>query len=65
MSEGMNVFRVYGKKQSKLVRISLPIVLAIIIMVSVAGYADMMMEPLAEVGMEFVVLTLYIIMAAL
>ena len=65
MSEGMNVFRVYGKKQSKLVRASLPIVLAIIIMVSVAGYADMMMEPLAEVGMEFVVLTLYIIMAAL
>ncbi len=65
MSEGMGIFRVYGKKQSRINKIGLPIVLAIMIMLSMAGYVDMMMEPLTEIGMEFVVLTLFVIMAAL
>ena len=65
MSEGMNVFRVYGKKQSKLFRIGVPLLLAVIVMMSVAGYADMMMDPLAEVGMEYVALTVFIVVAAL
>ena len=64
MSEGMNVFRLHGKKQSKWFRIGLPILLGAMIMFSVAGYADMMMEPLAEVEMEFVVLTLFVIISA-
>ena len=65
MSEGMNIFRLSGKKQSKFSRIGVPIILAIIIMVSVAGYVDMMMEPLAKVGMEFVVLTIFVIFGAI
>ena len=65
MSEGMNIFRMHGKKQSKWFKIGLPIFLAAMIMFSVAGYADMMMEPLAEVGMEFVVLTLFVIISAI
>ena len=64
MSEGMNIFRLHGKKQSKWFRIGLPILLGAMIMFSVAGYADMMMEPLAEVEMEFVVLTLFVIISA-
>ena len=64
MSEGMNVFRLHGKKQSKWFKIGLPILLGAMIMFSVAGYADMMMEPLAEVEMEFVVLTLFVIISA-
>lgn len=65
MSEGMNVFRIYGKKQSKLFRIGVPVFLAVIVMMSVAEYADMMMEPLAEVGMQYVALTVFVIVAAL
>lgn len=65
MSEGMNIFRISGRKQSKVMRIGLPIIVAVLLMFSVGFYADMMMEPLVEVGMEFVVLTLFVVIGAL
>ena len=44
MSEGMNIFRISGRKQSKVMRIGLPIIVAVLLMFSVGFYADMMME---------------------
>ena len=65
MSEGMNLFRISGKKKSQSSKIGLPIVLAVILLMSVGSYAEMMMEPLEGTGMEFVILTLFVVFAAL
>lgn len=64
MSEGMNVFRLSGKKQSKITRIGFPLLMAVFCAFSVAIYAEMTLDFLAGTGMDFVMLTLFVLFAA-
>lgn len=65
LSEGMNPFRISGKKQNGLKRIGIPVIVAIWVMMAMAMYGLSMMEPLAESNMEYVTLTVFALFSAL
>ena len=64
MSEGMNIFKVNTKKKSKFVKIFLPIILVLALMSSMFAYSAMFMEQLSIAKMEFVLLTIFIIVTS-
>lgn len=64
MTEGMNLFKISTKKNSKCTKIVLPIFLSLVLMGIMYSYADAMMEQLAPINMHFVVLTLFIILTS-
>lgn len=65
MSEGMSLFKVKNRNSSKARKTALFVVLGICVCFSVYSYADMMLEPLVGTGMEFSVLTMYSLVAAI
>ena len=65
MSEGMNIFKVSTKKKSKFSKIILPVVLALIIMSTMYSYADGINEMLEPGGLQFVVITLFILFTSI
>jgi len=64
MTEGMNLFKISTKKNSKFTKIVLPVFLSLVLMGIMYSYADAMMEQLAPINMHFVVLTLFIILTS-
>ena len=64
MSEGMNLFRISTKKKNTFTRIGLPIFLSLVLMGLMGSYSQTLMEQLAPVNMQFVVLTLFIILTS-
>lgn len=64
MSEGMNVFKVNTKKKSTMTKKLLPIFLTLMIMGLMASYSVTIIEVLQPVHMEFVLLTLFIILTS-
>lgn len=60
MTQNMSLFKIKTKKQTQLSKITIPLFLAVALFISIASYANMLIEPLAEVNLEFVVLTLFI-----
>lgn len=65
MSDGMSLFRIKVRGGGKLKKVLLFGFLIIAVFVSIYGYADMMLEPLAGTGMEYSVLTIYSLVAVL
>ena len=61
MSEGMNIFKINTKKSSTFTKVFLPIILTITIMGIMASYAETIILQLKSTNMEFVVLTLFIL----
>ena len=61
MTEGMSLFKVNIKKQSSLGKIMIPILLTLFIMGTFYSYAEIFIEQLKMVNMEFVILTLFIV----
>ncbi|MBQ3321128.1 hypothetical protein IJG71_03335 [Candidatus Saccharibacteria bacterium] len=61
--EGMSLFKFKTKGYDKTKKMALFVFLAIVVFVSVYGYADMMLEPLSGTGMEHSVLTMYSLVA--
>ena len=61
MTEGMSIFKIKNKNSSKISKKLLPIVLAILVFFSIWSYANMFMEELVKVHLEFVLLTLFIL----
>ena len=61
--EGMSLFKFKTKGYDKTKKMALFVFLAIVVFVSVYGYADMMLEPLSGTGMEYSVLTMYSLVA--
>ena len=59
MTDNMSIFKINGKKRSEFSKKILPIVLAFICFFSIWSYANVFMEPLVEVHMEYVLLTLF------
>ena len=64
MSEGMNIFRISTKKQNNFTKIILPILLAFIIMGTMYSYAEGIMISLQTVHMEYVLLSLFILITS-
>ena len=65
MSEGMNVFRINTKKQNKFTKILLPIFLALTIMWLMYSYSELLMQELSPIHMEFVLLTLFVVLTSI
>ena len=65
MSEGMNVFAINIKKQNTFSKFVLPFLIAFCLMGVMYSYSEMIMEQLAPVKMEFVLLTLFVIITSI
>ena len=64
MHEGMSLFKFKTKRGGKARKAAIFALLALCVFASIYGYADMMLEPLAGTGMEYTVLTMYALVAA-
>ena len=64
MSEGMNIFKISTKNKSKFTKVILPIILTIILMGAMCSYSITIITQLREINMEFVLLTLFIIITS-
>lgn len=62
MSSDMSLFKIKNKNQSN--KIMVPIVLTILCFFSIWSYANIIMEPLVSVHLEYVLLTLFIVMTS-
>ena len=60
MTENMNLFRVKGKNQNERSKKIIPIVLALIIFFTIWSYANMIMETLVQMHIEYILLTVYV-----
>lgn len=65
MTDNMNLFRVKSKNQSEKSKKIIPIVLALLIFFMIYSYADMMIEPLVEVHLEYIILTIFVALTSL
>ena len=65
MSEGMNIFRISTKKKNTFNKFVLPIILALVIIGVMYEYSEMIMGQLQTVNMEFVILTLFILVTSI
>ena len=65
MTEGMNLFKVSTKKKNAFTKIVLPIILAFLLMRAMYSYSELIMEQLEPVNMEYVLLTLFIIVTSM
>ena len=59
MTQDMSLFRLNGKNRSEASKKIIPIALALCIFISIGSYADMMIEPLAAVKSEHVMLMVF------
>lgn len=64
MTEGMNIFRINTKKNSKLSKI-LPIIISLFLMIMMYSYSELIIKPLRSVHMEFALLTLFILLTSI
>ena len=62
MTDNMAIFKIKSKNQSKKTKIMLPIFLFICIFFSIWSYANMIMEPLLEVHLEYILITLFVLL---
>jgi len=65
MTEDMNLFKISTKKNNTFTKIFLPIILALIIMISLGSYSSMLIEGLEKIKMEFVLLTIFILFTSI
>ncbi len=64
LSEGMNFFRISGRNRSTFMKIWVPIIISVLFMLAMGSYGELMMEPLEGTGLEYVVLTIFVVFAA-
>ena len=65
MSQDMSLFKIRAKNESKMNKIILPIVLALIVMFSVGSYAAILAEELATYNLIYIILTIFIMITSL
>ena len=64
MTAGMNLFKISTKKNSTFVKMFLPIAITLLLMGSIYGYADFIMQGLVEINMGYVILSLFVILTS-
>ncbi len=65
LTEDMNLFKISTKKKNNFTKIVLPIFLAIVLMGTMYGYSEAIMEELEKVNMEFVLLALFVLFVSI
>ena len=65
MSEGMNLFKISTKKNNFFSKIGLPVFLIFVIMGVMYSYSEMIIKELKPINMEFVLLTIFIIVTSI
>ncbi len=65
MSENMSLFRIRSKKQTQTSKIVIPIILAFFLFFTIWSYANMIMEPLVKVNLEYALLTLFVMITSI
>ena len=65
MSQDMSLFKIKSKNESNARKIVLPIVLALIVMLSIGSYAVMFAEELAPKNLTYIILTIFIMVTSL
>ena len=65
MTENMNLFKIRNKKDSKRSNVILPIFLGLCVFFSIWSYANVIMEPLINVNLEYVLLTLFVLLTSI
>ncbi|MGN1299061.1 MAG: hypothetical protein ACI4UE_03665 [Candidatus Scatovivens sp.] len=65
MSQDMSLFKIKSKNESKFNKIILPIVLALILMLSIGSYAAMLAEELVKYNLTYIILTIFIMVTSL
>lgn len=60
MSDNMSLFKIKTKSQSKKAKLILPIFLFMFIFFYIVGFSNMIIEPLIEINLEYVLLTLFV-----
>ena len=61
MTDNMSIFKIKSSSQKKSSKMMLPIVLFLCIFFTIWSYANMIMEPLIEVHLEYVLITLFVL----
>lgn len=64
MSEGMNIFKVNTKKPNNFTQKVLPIIIAILVMISIYFYAEKVITKLQPINKEFILITLFIVITS-
>lgn len=65
MTDNMSIFKIKTKNQTKAIKKLLPIFVVVSLFFSLWSYANMFMEPLSQVHLEYVVLTLFILLTSI
>ena len=65
MTDNMSLFRINIKNNTKLSKRLFPILIGVALFFSIWSYANIIMEPLVKVHLEFVLLTLFILLTAI
>lgn len=65
MSQDMNLFKTKNKRETKISKMMLPIVIALIVMFSIGSYVYMIAEELAPLGLTYIILTIFIMLTSL
>lgn len=65
MSQDMSLFKIRAKNESKMNKIILPIVLALIVMFSVGSYAAILAKELTTYNLTYIILTIFIMVTSL
>ena len=65
MTEGMNIFKINTKNNNTFRKVALPIILALILMGTMYSYSEVIMKELSAVNMEFVLLTLFVLITSI
>ena len=65
MTEGMNIFKINTKNNNTFRKVALPIILALILMGTMYSYSELIMQELSPINMEFVLLTLFVLVTSI
>ena len=65
MSQDMNLFKFKNRNESKIRKITLPVILTLILMFSIGSYAAILAEELAPNHLTYIVLTMFIMITSL
>ena len=65
MSQDMSVFKIKSKRQSKISKMLLPVIIALLLMFSIGSNIYLIAEGLSKIGLTFIILTLFIILTTI
>lgn len=65
MSQDMDLFKIKSRKQTKVKKMILPLMIAVLIMISIGGYASVFAQSLASNHLTYVVLTFFMLVTCI